>query len=246
MNIIISPAKKMKVSSDDFLIEDMPCFIDKTKILLKELSRKSYDELKLLLCCNDKIASLNYDRYKNMDLMHNLTPALFSYEGIQYKYMSPNSMSNDELDYVQKHLNILSAFYGILTPFDGVVPYRLEMMAKFKTPFCDNLYDFWKDDLYKELIKKNRVFINLASKEYSKCVEKYLSSEDTFINIIFGSLVDGKIKTKATEAKMARGRMVRFMAENNIENIQDIKRFSDLGFSFSENNSDNNNLVFLK
>ena len=88
MNIIISPAKKMKVSSDDFLIEDMPCFIDKTKILLKELSRKSYDELKLLLCCNDKIASLNYDRYKNMDLMHNLTPALFSYEGIQYKNYS--------------------------------------------------------------------------------------------------------------------------------------------------------------
>lgn len=246
MNIIISPAKKMNINNDDFCAKDMPYFIDKTEIILNELSSLSYDKLKSLLCCNDDIASLNYNRYSNMDLESNLTPALFSYEGIQYKYMSPNSMTNEELDYVEKHLKILSAFYGVLTPFEGVVPYRLEMMAKFKTDFCNNLYDFWKDSLYQKLIKESRLFINLASKEYSKCIEKYLTHEDTFINIVFGSLIDGKIKTKATEAKMARGRMVRFMAENNIENIEDIKNFSDLGFTFSKEHSTDNKFVFIK
>lgn len=246
MKIIISPAKKMNIDNDDFINKNLPLFINKTEILYNSLEALSYDELKKLLCCNDDIASLNYDRYKNMNLEKNLTPALFAYEGIQYKYMSPNSLNFEELEYIEKHLRILSGFYGILNPFDGVVPYRLEMMAKFKTNFCKNLYDFWKDDLYKELTKESRVVLNLASKEYSKAIEKYLTSEDIFITVIFGSLKDNKIKVKATEAKMARGLMVRFMAQNNIDNLEDVKKFSDLGFKFSKELSNDKEFVFIK
>lgn len=246
MNIIISPAKKMQVCNNDIVNEGMPCFIEKTNHIYNTLKALSYEELKKLLVCNDEIAELNFDRYCSMDLSKNLTPAILAYDGIQYKYMSPNSFSYDEFSYVQKHLKILSGFYGILKPFDGVVPYRLEMQAKLKFDGYKNLYDFWGESLYKELTKDSNLILNLASKEYSKAIEKYLTDTDVFITCIFGTLKDSKIKVKATEAKMARGLMVRYLAENNITDIEGIKGFSSLDFSFSEEHSTPNEFVFLK
>lgn len=245
MKIIISPAKKMEICNDDILSESTPCFIEKTQILYEVLRNLSYEDLKLLLSCNDDIALLNFERYAHMNLKKNLTPAIISYNGIQYKYMAPNVFNNNEFDYLKKHLRILSGFYGILNPFDGVVPYRLEMQAKLKFDNYKNLYNFWGDSIYKELTKNDNIILNLASKEYSKTVEKYLTSKDLFITCIFGTLKDSKIKIKATEAKMARGLMVRYLAENQIENVEKIKNFSELNFSYSEEHSTEKEFVFL-
>ena len=245
-NIIISPAKKMNINNDDIISESMPCFMEKTEYLYNNLKNYSYDDLKKLLACNDEIAELNYCRYKDMNLYKNLSPAILSYEGIQYKYMSPDSFSNSEFDYISNYLKILSAFYGILKPFDGIIPYRLEMQAKLSIGNNKNLYSFWGDTLYKELTKDTNIILNLASKEYSKTIEKYLTKDDTFITCVFGSFVDSKIKVKATEAKMARGLMVRYLAENNITNIEKVKDFKELGFSYSEEYSKPNEFVFLK
>ena len=181
-----------------------------------------------------------------MDLSSNLTPAILAYDGIQYKYMSPNSFTDNEFDYVNNHLKILSGFYGVLKPFDGVVPYRLEMQAKLKYENYKNLYDFWGDSLYKEVTKDSNVILNLASKEYSKAIEKYLTSDDRFVTCIFGTMNDSKIKVKATEAKMARGLMTKYLAQNNINDIEDVKNFSDLSFTYSEEHSTPNEFVFLK
>lgn len=246
MNIIISPAKKMNICNDDLTYKSMPSMIEKTEILSKFLKDLSYDDLKKLLCCNDDIAKLNFDRFSSMDLYSNLTPALLAYDGIQYKYMSPNSFTYKEFDYVNNHLKILSGFYGVLKPFDGVIPYRLEMQAKLKYENYKNLYDFWGDSLYKEVTKDSKVILNLASKEYSKAIEKYLTSDDRFVTCIFGTMNDSKIKIKATEAKMARGLMTRYLAQNNINNIEDVKNFSDLSFTYSEEHSTPNEFVFLK
>ena len=219
----------------------IPCYNEEKSLPLL------YDELKKLLACNDDIAELNYDRYKYMNLDKNLSPAILTYEGIQYKYMSPDSFSEEEFNYIKSHLKILSGFYGVLNPFDGVVPYRLEMQAKLKVENSKNLYEFWGDSLYKELRKESNVILNLASKEYSKCIEKYLSEDDVFITCIFGELKeDGKIKVKATEAKMARGLMVRYMASNNITDIEDIKKFADLSFKYSAEHSTDKEFVFIK
>ena len=108
MKIIISPAKKMNVNNDDIINEYKPVFMEKTKILYDNLAALSYDELKKLLVCNDEIAGLNYERYKYMDLNKNLSPAILTYDGIQYKYMSPDSFTSEEFDYVKSHLKILS------------------------------------------------------------------------------------------------------------------------------------------
>ena len=245
MKIIISTAKKMEICNYDILSESTPCFIEKTQILYEVLRNLSYEDLKLLLSCNDDIALLNFERYAHMNLKKNLTPAILSYNGIQYKYMAPNVFNNNEFDYLKKHLRILSGFYGILNPFDGVVPYRLEMQAKLKFDNYKNLYNFWGDSIYKELTKNDNIILNLASKEYSKTVEKYLTSKDLFITCIFGTLKDSKIKIKATEAKMARGLMVRYLAENQIENVEKIKNFSELNFSYSEEYSTEKEFVFL-
>lgn len=131
MKIIISPAKKM-MYEDTISHKQLPVFLDRTELLMKYLKSLTYDELKKLLLCNDEIAALNYERYANMDLRKNLTPAILSYDGIQYKYMAPQVFDDSYFDYIEKHLRILSGFYGVLSPFDGITPYRLECRRVLK------------------------------------------------------------------------------------------------------------------
>ena len=108
-----------------------------------------------------------------------------------------------------------------------------------------NLYDFWGDSLYREVLPEDRVIINLASKEYSKCVEKYLQPQDTYITIVFGELNHDKVVTKGVYAKMARGEMVRFMAEIGAQHPEQIKAF-DRGYRFDENRSTDTEYVFIR
>ncbi|HEY8363533.1 MAG TPA: peroxide stress protein YaaA [Tissierellaceae bacterium] len=246
MRIIISPAKKMKVDNDVLLHKSMPIFIDEAQELLNYMRKLTYDELKSLWKCNDSIARLNYGRIRNMDLYNNLTPAILSYEGIQYQYMAPGVFEYEELDYIEEHLRILSGFYGVLRPFDGVAPYRLEMQAKPINWKYKSLYEFWGDKIANELFNESRLILNLASKEYSKCVSCYLKKDIRFVTCVFGELINGKVVEKGTLVKMARGEMVRFMAENKIIDIEDIKAFNRLGYVFKEELSDESNFVFIK
>ncbi len=245
MKIIISPAKKMKVDTDSFEVTGEPKFINNTIILMNEIQSLSLSKAKALWKCSDKLAKLSYERYKDMDLVHRLTPAVIAYEGLQYQHMAPGVFTAEALSYISEHLRILSGFYGILKPFDGVTPYRLEMQAKLSVNGCKDLYDFWGDLLYQSLADNDRIIINLASKEYSQCVEKYITPKDRFITIEFGELVGGKVKQKGTQAKMARGAMVRFMAENNISNLNDIKDFRELGFAYFKELSNTEKYVFV-
>ena len=146
--------------------------------------------------------------------------------------------------HLQNHLRILSAFYGILKPMDGVTPYRLEMQAKVGIGDAKNLYEYWGELLYRSVIDDSRIIINLASKEYSKCIEKYLTPQDRYITIVFCELSGDKLVTKGTYAKMARGEMVRFIAENNIENPVEIQKFDRLGYSFRSDLSSDSEYVF--
>ena len=163
MKIIVSPAKKMKV--DDVLPwQDLPPFLEKTGRLLETLRAMPYDRLKALWKCNDSIAEENLRRLKTMDLRRNLTPAILSYEGIQYRYMAPDVFTDREFGYLQKNLRILSGFYGLLRPFDGVTPYRLEMQAKLAVDGAKDLYGFWGADLAVALAEGTDWVLDLASR----------------------------------------------------------------------------------
>lgn len=246
MRIIISPAKKMKVDRESLPFCELPVFIENTEEIKAWLCSLSFEELKKLWGCNESIAKQNQERLADYEVRSCLTPAILSYEGIQYQYMAPAVFEEEMLSYIQEHLRILSGFYGVLRPMDGVIPYRLEMQAKAKVAGTANLYDYWGSRLYENVRDSSGIFINLASKEYSKCMEKYLQKSDTFITCVFAELVNGKAVQKGTYAKMARGEMVRYMAEYKITEPEMLKNFDRMDYVFSQEHSSKKEYVFLR
>lgn len=246
MRIIISPAKKMKMDLDSFAVEGLPTFVDEAERLRAALLEMSPKELQTLWRCGNAIAGLNVERLRNMDLRRRLTPAVLAYEGLQYQYMAPGVFETGHLAYIREHLRILSGFYGLLRPFDGVTPYRLEMQARLSVDGKKDLYAFWGGRLAEHLAAETDLVLNLASKEYSRAVEPYLPASVRFLTCTFGEWKGGKIVEKGTVCKMARGQMVRWLAENNIEDTGELRAFADLGYAFSPAHSTENNAVFIR
>ena len=246
MRFVISPAKKMVVDTDSLACTDLPMFLDKAEVLCAWICSLTYEQQKKLWACSETIARQNAERFAHMDLRNRLTPALLAYDGIQYTYMAPAVFEDGHLAYVQDNLRILSGFYGVLKPLDGVVPYRLEMQAKAAVDGFSNLYDFWGDSLYCEVVDDSRIIVNLASKEYSKAIEKYLQPDDTYITCVFGELADGKIVQKGVYAKMARGEMVRYLAGVQASDPNQIKQFAWGDYTFDEARSTDTSFVFVR
>ena len=246
MKIIISPAKKMKVDEDSLAFIDLPVYLEKAKPIMHYIQSLSPEKAQKLWACNDKIAKENYERFRRMKLNERLTPAILSYEGIQYQYMAPAVFETQMLDYIQEHLRIISGFYGVLKPMDGVTPYRLEMQAKAKIGNFKDLYAYWGKAIYEEVMRESDTIINLASKEYSKAIEPYLQAKDRMITCVFGDLENGKIIQKGTYAKMARGEMVRFLAENQVTDPEKIKEFNRMNYRFKKDCSKENEFIFAR
>lgn len=246
MKIMISPAKKMRTDPDTLPVSGLPRFLDKTEILMCAVQELDYARAKALWKCSDHLAELNFQRFREMDLCRGLTPAVLAYEGLQYQHMAPGVLTDRALGYLGEHLRILSGFYGVLAPFEGVVPYRLEMQAPLRAGGKRDLYEFWGRQIYEALLDPDRQIINLASREYAKAVEPYLSPGDRFLTLEFGELEKGKLKQKGTFAKMARGEMVRFLAENQVEDPEEIKTFRGLGLAYREELSDESRFCFTK
>jgi len=247
MRIIISPAKKMREDVDGMEWRSLPAFLPQTERILGCLRAMNAEELQKLWKCSDSIAQVNVERIRHMDLRRRLTPAILAYEGIQYQYMLPEVFTDREYEYVQEHLRILSGFYGMLRPFDGVTPYRLEMQAALQPDGYRDLYSFWGDALACQLANETDCVINLASKEYSMAVSKHLPAGVRMITCSFGERrADGRIAEKGTLCKMARGEMVRFMAEKRAETPDALKAFDGLGFRYSQEDSRGNFFVFVR
>lgn len=246
VKIIISPAKKMRQDTDTMECQGTPVFLQEADRLREYMKALDYQEAKKIWNCNDKIARLNYGRFAQMDLSRGLTPALLAYEGIQYQYMAPSVFEGGSWEYVQRRLFILSGFYGVLKPLDGIVPYRLEMQARIHMGAYKDLYGYWGDKIYREVCSGAKAVLNLASKEYSRCISPWLSPGDRFLTCRFGELINGKVVEKGTQVKMARGEMVRYLAESGIEEADGVKGFHGLGYKFAEEYSDKDTYVFLK
>ena len=246
MRIIISPAKKMNADPDSLPWRDLPRFLPQTEQLLAALRGMVDSELKRLWRCNDQIAALNVERLTHMDLRRGLTPAVLAYEGIQYRYMAPQVFTDREFAYVQEHLRILSGFYGVLRPLDGVTPYRLEMQARLTVGEARDLYGFWGDTLAGSLFDETDCIVNLASREYSRCVTRYRRPGIRVLTCVFGEEQEGRIVERGTACKMARGEMVRFLAEHQAEELEDLRAFARLGYRFDPARSDGESYVFVR
>lgn len=246
MRMIISPAKKMSVDCDSLVFDGLPQFLPEAEKIKTCLQAMAPGQLQALWKCSDSIAKKNVDRLQGMDLQKNLTPSILAYEGIQYQYMAPGIFEERQLAFLQEHLRILSGFYGLLRPLDGVVPYRLEMQAKLSIGGKKDLYAYWGDRLAKQLSEETDFVLNLASKEYSKSVAAHLPQKIRWITCTFAEEKNGKIVEKGTMCKMARGEMVRFLVENEITWADGVKLFNRLDFTYVENYSTEDNFVFIK
>ncbi|MDE6547031.1 MAG: peroxide stress protein YaaA, partial [Lactobacillus sp.] len=210
------------------------------------LKTRDFDQLKGLWKANDNIVRANQNNLLTSKLDRNLTPAILAFSGIQYQYLAGDILPQEGLDYLQDHLRILSGFYGILRPFDGIIPYRLELKTQM-TGFKDySLYHFWEDLPYQNLFTNTETVINLASLEYSRLISPYLKDGQKLITIKFLENKNGKWRQIATHAKIARGEMVRFAAKEQINKPEDLKSFSDFGYAFSEEDSTEEDYVFKK
>jgi cytoplasmic iron level regulating protein YaaA (DUF328/UPF0246 family) len=247
VKLLISPAKKMRVEVDFLPPKTHPTLLERSAQLLELLRAMTFPELKKLLACNDSLAQGAYENFRAMELTQGSTPALLAYQGIQYQYMAPGLFTEEQWKYVEENLRILSGFYGVLRPLDGVSPYRLEMQAKLRTAWGKNLYDFWGETLGELLLEEDSVFVNLASEEYAKAVRPQLRDRARFVTCVFGEETEpGKLVEKGVYVKMARGEMVRFAAETNAQSPEELRRFNRLGYEFAEELSGADTYIFRR
>ena len=246
MKVILSPTKKMRSDPDSLPVQGLPCFLEDSRKILAYLMAQTPEQLQALWGCNDAIARQNVRRLQEMDLEHQTTPAILSYDGIAFQYMAPSVFEDGQFAWVQAHLRILSGFYGVLKPMDGVQPYRLEMQAPAPVDGKKDLYDFWGRRLYEAVRDDSGIILNLASREYSKCIEPYLTENDRFIRFTFAEEVGGRLRQKATFAKMARGEMVRYLAELNAQTPEQAQGFDRLGYRFRDDLSTDAEYIFQR
>lgn len=245
MKIIISPAKKMR--REEYVAPlHRPMFLKEAGELLSFLRSLSDSEMAKVWKVKGALLSSSLSSLSMLSLEDIGSPAIFSYDGIQYTYMSPSSFTDSMLEYAEKNLRIISGLYGLLRPLDGVGTYRLEMESPISIPGYGDLYSYWGGKIASSLMEDERLLVNLASAEYSKAVLPYLPSSVTVVTPVFLDWEKGRYVSKGVYAKMERGEMVRFLAETGAETVEEIMKFSSRGYEFSRFLSDSNTLCFVR
>lgn len=245
MKIIISPAKKMK--REEYVAPlHRPMFLKEAGELLSFLRSLSDSEMAKVWKVKGALLSSSLSSLSMLSLEDIGSPAIFSYDGIQYTYMSPSSFTDSMLEYAEKNLRIISGLYGLLRPLDGVGTYRLEMESPISIPGYGDLYSYWGGKIASSLMEDERLLVNLASAEYSKAVLPYLPSTVNVVTPVFLDWEKGRYVSKGVYAKMERGEMVRFLAETRAETVEEIMKFSSRGYEFSRFLSDSNTLCFVR
>ena len=252
MIIVISPAKNLNENYNltCSFSTTKPKLLNESKKLIKTLKDFSPKKLSSLMNVSDKIANLNYERYKSWKTpftKKNSYPAVLLFKGDVYKGLEAETFNKSQFLFAQKHLRILSGLYGLLKPLDLIQPYRLEMGTSLKVGAKNNLYEFWEDKITNQINEDtpSKYLINLASVEYFKSIDRKSLNLDV-INISFKEKKNGDLKTIGLFSKKARGLMSKFIIQNKIKNPVDLKNFNDDGYKFNTKNSDDNNFLFVR
>lgn len=237
MKIIISPAKRFKHFEN--IDTSALIFPEKTRALVDKIKGLSMNEIGNLNQTNDKLTEKAYFDYQDFDFESLDNPALFSYDGLVFKQFAMEDF--DDWSYLNDHVYILSALYGALKPFTGIRDYRLYFDNKMM-----DLYDFWQDDIYKEVFKSGELVLNLASKEYAKTIKPFLKDDDKFITVDFKEERDGKLRSIVAWTKQMRGKMLKELIQKRITDPDEIKNISIDGYSFDPYNSTADTMVFVR
>ncbi|MDF2416652.1 peroxide stress protein YaaA [Acinetobacter beijerinckii] len=254
MLALISPAKTLDyetaLPTDTYT---QPRLLEQSQQLIDVCRKLSATEIASLMTVSEKIANLNVERFRdwNADFdFSNARQALFAFKGDVYTGLDAYHLKDQDIDFAQQHLRMLSGLYGLLRPLDLMMPYRLEMGTKLKNSRGHNLYEFWgsiiTDQINQDLAEVGaKVLVNLASDEYYKSVnEKNIQAE--IIKPVFLDQKNGKYKVISFYAKKARGLMARYLIENKLSQVEQLKAFDSEGYYFDAESSSNKELVFKR
>lgn len=254
MLLVVSPAKKLDYESplatEKF---SQPNLLEQSKLLIADCVKLSPNDIATLMKLSDKLAGLNAARFGEWSMPFtpdNARQAILSFNGDVYTGLDASSFSDDDFDFAQKHFRILSGLYGLLKPLDLMQAYRLEMGCKLANVRGDNLYQFWGEIITDELNKtlselEDDVVINLASTEYFKSVKKR-SLNATVITPAFKDWKNGQYKMISFFAKKARGLMARYIIQNKLTSVEEIKGFELGGYQYNDDLSKGNDWVFTR
>ncbi len=252
MLMIISPAKSLDFESKSPITKvSQPVFETEANRIASELRNYSESELAKLMKISTNLSTLNRERFlrwTEKPAKKDIKQAILAFTGEVFRGLQANTFTENDFDFAQNHLRILSGMYGVLSPLDGIQPYRLEMGTKLKMDDSKHLYDFWGDKIRKQLEKDNgadKTIINLASNEYFKSIQaKHIDAK--IITPVFKDLNKGELKVVTVYAKNARGQMVNFILKNRIEKPEDIKAFDVNGYEYADRLSDDNTWTFVR
>ena len=254
MKILLSPAKSISLTNKvDFPLVTSPIFVKETEKLVKKLKRLKPKDLMTLMSISRELADQNYERYHNWikpEVFTTITqPSSFIFTGEVYRALDVHTLSNSELITAQDRLRILSGLYGILKPLDVIYPYRLEMGTKWSPDSKNkNLYEFWKDKLtkhFKTELEKEEEIIDLASTEYSKVLD-WKKISNRVITPVFKEFKNGEYKVVMMYAKHARGAMARYLLQNEISQIDELKLYNVDGYAYDDKLSTEKEWVFVR
>ncbi|MBW0595818.1 YaaA family protein [Mycoplasma anatis] len=235
MKIIISPAKTFTKSSVEQHNHSLPIFHSQSKILEDLVSNLSIEEFKQVYKINNsKLQQYHY--YNSSENPENLL-AIYSFSGIQYKYLAYNTLNQSQKDFINENTLILSSLYGIIKPLNIIKEHKIDFNNNL------NLYEFWEPYIKDFFISNEDKYLILSSNEYTKLVEKHLKSEN-YLKVKFVESHGGKLLAKSTMSKIQRGKMLRWIAQNNLTDFEQIKSYRLDGFIFLKH--ENNEIVFIK
>ena len=255
MLILLSPAKILNFKPQNTILDfTIPEFSIEAKEIIELLQNLTSNELGKVLDINNNLTQLNFDRIYNWHFPftpQNAKQAVLTYDGEVFRGLNAKTFSEKDFEYAQKHLRLLSGLYGVLRPLDLIQPYRLEVSSKLNNPCGNDMYSFWSEKVTTSVLKtlkssgKPEIILNLLSGEYFKTLN--LKNEKVrVINVEFFEYKDDRLKQIVIYIKKARGLMARFVIQNQIEDIEDLKGFSDEGYWYSPQLSNEKKLVFTR
>ena len=254
MITVLSPSKKLNFKHQDAVSLFTQCdFIESAQELVNKAKNLTSQDLKDLMKISDSLADLNKDRFNSWSLpfnKENAKQAILAFDGGVYSGLEAETFNQQDLDFAQEHLRILSGLYGVLKPLDLIQPYRLEMGTKFQNKKGKNLYDFWSYDVKNNLNKKNKshdnkTILNCSSNEYFNVIDKKLL-DGNVLNTVFKEYRDGELKFISFNAKKARGLLAKFVINNKITRNKDLKDFDLENYKFDLSLSDKSTFVFTR
>ncbi|EPL0662039.1 peroxide stress protein YaaA [Proteus mirabilis] len=255
MLITISPAKTLDFESPLATTQfTQPELLKYSQQLITECRKLSSSDIASLMKISDKLAGLNAARFGEWQpdfTPDNARQAILAFKGDVYTGMQAAELfTDDDFQFAQQHLRILSGLYGVLRPLDLMQPYRLEMGIKLNNKKGSDLYQFWGNTITETLnnaleAQGDNILVNLASDEYFKSVNpKKLNAE--IIKPVFLDEKNGKYKVISFYAKKARGLMSRFIIQERLSDKTQLKEFNLEGYQFNAAESEGNTLVFKR